>query len=257
MGAWGFGIRDDDFVLDVVGTFEDCLKNGGSLADATKAVTSRYAAAGDDDVDPLFWIALADLQWTYGELDPDVLTRVRSDFAAGRSLEPWDADERGRARRRGVLERFVAKISLPNRRPKKPPRTIVRAPKFQPGDCLSIRLPDGQYGAALVLAANHSAVEYGSNLIGMLDYLSPEKPTTEVFRTRQWPVLTHSSFTGQPNTAWYYPIGFRAVKDRIEIVGRVEILDSDPKDSSTYLRWSSVGDQVIRQRAWNAPQGAP
>jgi hypothetical protein len=42
---------------------------------------------------------------------------------------------------------------------------------------LSIRLSNGQYAAALVLAADHSNVEYGVNLIGVLDYLSLEKPT--------------------------------------------------------------------------------
>ena len=252
MGAWGFGIRDDDFVLDIVGTFEDCLKNGDTLADASAAVRSRYAAAGDDEADPLVWIALADLQWTYGELDAAVLARVRDDLASGRSLEAWTEDESGLAQRRKALERFVQKMSAPNPRPKKPPKTIVRAPRFQPGDCLSVRMPDGQYAAALVLAADHSTAEYGTNLVGMLDYLSPMKPTLDVFRTRSWLVLTHASFTGQLNVGWFYPMGFRTIKDRIDILGRIEIVDSDPRDSSMYFRWNNLGEQLVKQRAWDA-----
>jgi hypothetical protein len=50
MGAWGYGIRQDDFVLDVIGCFEDLLKAGQSVRDATTAVKARFAAAiGDDD----------------------------------------------------------------------------------------------------------------------------------------------------------------------------------------------------------------
>ena len=35
MGAWGYGIRHDDFVLDVIGVFEELLKAGHSVGDAT------------------------------------------------------------------------------------------------------------------------------------------------------------------------------------------------------------------------------
>jgi hypothetical protein len=38
------------------------------------------------------------------------------------------------------------------------------------------------------------------------------------------------------------------VKDRLEIVGQVEILDSDPTDSTIYRRWTGIGEQAIRQR---------
>lgn len=31
MGTWGYGIRHDDFVCDVIGAFEDLLKDGKSV----------------------------------------------------------------------------------------------------------------------------------------------------------------------------------------------------------------------------------
>lgn len=117
---------------------------------------------------------------------------------------------------------------------------------------MSVRLANGQYAAALVLAADHSDVEYGKNLIGVLDYLSPEKPTIEVFRTRKWLVLTHHSWKNDMELAWYQDAGFRATKERLEIVGQVKILDSDPEDSNSYCGWSSIGEQVIFQREWDA-----
>lgn len=247
MGAWGYGIRQDDFVLDVVGVFEDLLKSGQSVADATKGVKAKFAAAIEDaDDGPLFWIALADVQWSYGELEPHVFKRVREDFESGRSLDPWREDQRGLSRRRVALEKFIGKIAAPNPRPKRPPRIVVRAPKFRPGDCLSVRLSNGQYAAALVLAADHSAVEYGKNLVGILDFLSSEKPTIDVFRNRKWRVLTHGGSNGKPAISWYHPIGFRAARDRLEVIDRIEILESDCKDSNVYRRWSGIGEEAMR-----------
>jgi hypothetical protein len=253
MGAWGHGIRQDDFVCDVLGVFDDLLKAGKSVTDATKAVKSKFAAEIEDTDDgPLFWIALADAQWTYGGLEPQVLNRVREDLDSGRSLSRWSEDKRALSRRRATLEKFINKIAEPNPRPKKPPKVVVRPPRFRPGDCLSIRLANGQYAAALVLAADHSNAEYGKNLIAVLDYLSPEKPTVDVFRKRKWLVLTHHNWNGRMVLAWYQPLGFRAAKDRMEIVGQVDILDSDPKDSNTYSWWAGIGEQVVEQREWDA-----
>ena len=232
MGSWGYGIRHDDFVMDVIGEFEDVLKSGKSVAEATAAVTARFGGAIEDtEDDPLFWIALADVQWAYGALAPAVLERVRGDFAAGRSLDAWEEDPRGLAKRRAVLEKFIRKLEVPKARPSRSAKTIVRAPKFEPGACLSIHRSDGQYGAAIVLAADHSTPEYGKNLVGVLDYSSDASPTMEVFRERQW-----------LQVGWYFPTGFRKVKDRIAIAGAVEVLASDPKDSNFYFGWGNIAE---------------
>src|SRR3954470_17173310 len=108
MGAWGHGIRQDDFVCDVIAIFEDLLKAGKSVGDATKAVKSKFASEiKDTDDGPLFWIALADVQWTYGELEPQVLKHVQDDFDSDRGLDRWSEDQRGLSRRRAALEKFV------------------------------------------------------------------------------------------------------------------------------------------------------
>lgn len=252
MGAWGHGIRQDDFVCDVIGVFDDLLKAGKSVAEATKAVKLRFSAEiKDTDDGPLFWIALADAQWTYGGLESQVLQRVQDDFDSGRGLARWTEDKRALARRQTAIGKFISKISKSNPRPKKPPKVVVRTPKFAPGDCLSIRLESGQYAAALVLAADHSNVEYGKNLIVVLDYLAPERPTIQVFGDRKWLILTHHSWNHKIELAWYQPVGFRSAKDRIEIIGKIEILDSDPKDSNSYCGWAGIGEQVVYQRAWD------
>lgn len=92
-----------------------------------------------------------------------------------------------------------------------------------------------QLETALVLAADHSAVEYGKNLVGVLDYRSPQKPTIEFYRERKW-----LAWNNEIDLAWYHYMGFRAVKNRLEVVGQVEILESDPSDSNVYRHWSRI-----------------
>lgn len=95
MGAWGHGIRQDDFVCDVIGDFDDLLKAGKSVVDATMDLMSRFSAEiNDTDNGPLFWIALSDAQWTYGGLESQVLQRVQDDFNSGRGLDRWTEDKR-------------------------------------------------------------------------------------------------------------------------------------------------------------------
>jgi hypothetical protein len=107
---------------------------------------------------------------------------------------------------------------------------------------LSIRFANGNYGAAIVLAADHSLAEYGRNLVGVLDYVSPLRPTLDIFRERRWLVLGTRGSEDQLDVAWYLPIGFRKARNRVEVVGRIEILDSDSKDSNVYYRWASIVD---------------
>lgn len=253
MGNWGYGIRQDDFVCDVIEAFEDLLKAGKSVAETTHEVRLKFSSEiNDPDDGPLFWIALADVQWTFGELQPQVLQQVKQDHDSGRSLTQWTEDQRGLARRKAALEKFILKIATANPRPKKLPKIVVRPPKFRPGDCLSIRLADGRYSAALVLVADHSSIEYGKNLIGMLDYVSHAKPTLETFRERKWLVLTHHDWDSTMFLAWYHYTGFRAAKDRLGVVGQIEIFESDPLDSGMYCGWAGIGEQVVLQHEWDA-----
>ena len=66
MGAWGVGIRQDDFVCDVEGAFEDQLKGGKTIDEATRFVHGHFATAVEDvDDGHLFWLALAGLACGY------------------------------------------------------------------------------------------------------------------------------------------------------------------------------------------------
>jgi len=258
MGSWGVGIRQDDFVCDVEGIFEDQLKDGKTIGEATRIVHAQFSNSLDDCYDgPLFWFALADIQWKYGDLDPMVLQRAIEIMDAEAGMDLWGKpSDKMYKQRKAVLEKFRHKISQPNPKPSRPPKRVIRKPKFKPGDCLSIELENAQYGAALVLKTDHSNPEHGMDLVGELDYLSNTPPTLKVFTERRWLTLEHLNGEGGLHISWYHSLGFRKVKSKITVLSNIPIVDSDPKDSSTFCAWNVLSRQVQLQREWEAKHNA-
>jgi hypothetical protein len=250
MGTWGTGLLQDDLALDVRGVFVDQLKAGADIDAATRQVLATFTESlRDSDEAPVVWLVLAHQQWTYGAVSPEALSRVREHVKTGSGLDLWR--EQGTellARRQQVLNRFLSTIEHPNPRPKRAPRFIVRAPKFAPGDCLAVKLSDGRYTAALVLAADHSRPEYGMNLIGELNFLSESPPTLNVFKRREWLKLTHNNWRGNRAIDWYLPVGFRLMQNRITLVGNIPLKWRDPKKSKSHTSYRNLGRQIVSQR---------
>ncbi len=134
MGAWGVGKRQDDFVCDIEGEFKDQLKDGKSIAEATQFICERYADAVDDCEDgPLMWLAIADMQWTYGDLDPAILERVIEHLEASTGMERWDEpSDKLYRQRKMAIDKFCSKISQPDPKPSRLPKRVTRKPKFNP-----------------------------------------------------------------------------------------------------------------------------
>jgi hypothetical protein len=246
VGAWGHGVLDDDFVRNVVGDFKDCLKRGESVDAASAAMLAEYGnVAGDPDDGPLLWLALAHCQWTYGGVSAEVLGHITADLDTGAGLERWADSPADLAKRRARLIEFVAKVREPNPKPSRMPKLVVRKPVFQPGDCLSIRLDDGRFGAALVLAFDHSQPEYGMNLIGVLDFVGDEPPDKTVFRRRlvggrRWRRTTLFGGKTAFDVGWYLAYGFRTHREHVTVVGSVPISKADPTTSTLYPTWKGL-----------------
>jgi hypothetical protein len=250
MGTWGNKIKQDDFVMDVIDGFIANLKVTQDLAQTTKHVLKEYASAiNDTDDGPLFWLGLAEVQWQFGFLQAHVLAKVKDDFFQERGLERWEEEGAKELEdRKKAIADFISKIETPNPKPKKLPKVTIRAPLYQAGDCLSVSLDNGLFTAAIVLRSDHSNPEYGKSLIGVLDYLSSNEPTPQVFEDRKWLIRTHHNWKNEPDLAWYLPVGHRKVKDRIKVVGKTKIRWRDPKDAAGYTGWISLGEQVVLQR---------
>lgn len=258
MGAWGYNIRQDDSVLDVIDSFESHLRLGQSIPDATSAVLREFQAEFEAlDESHLLWLGLADAQWTYGALSPEILAQVRQDYDSDKGLATWrEQSEKDARRRTAALKRFIEKLSTPNPRPRRTPKLLIRKPKFQSGDCLSVELGCGMFGAALVLATDHSKLDLGKDLVVVLNYFDAKPPKLDVFEARNWLRLTHHNWNDELDIAWYLHIGFREMKPRIKRIGNIAVNEADPQDSSSHTSWLALCEQVAKQSEWDSSNRA-
>lgn len=247
MGTWGVDITKDDTVLDVIGFVTDRLKAGDSLRDASeKAKTYFSQLEQDEDEGPLIWLALAQVQWKYGSVDQAILERIRNDIAMGHGLTPWQEDEKLFHKRKTALSKFLSRIESPNPKPAKIPKLIVRRAPFKQGDCLVVALPEGLYTAALVLKADNSNLEYGKNLIASLDYLSSIPPSLQVFKRKEWLILSHGNWNNRRDISWYLPVQFKKESARFNVVGNINLGWFTPSDSDMYSNWSNLGQPILQ-----------
>ena len=250
MGTWGAGILQDDSVADVIGFIKDRLKLGESIGDACSSAMSHFSEMLKvADEAPLLWLAIAEVQWKYGQVATEVLARVRQDIDLGAGLERWQEDPKSLSARKAALAKFLAKVETQNTKPSALPKLVVRRAPYQEGDCLSVQVADGQFTAALVLKADNTNPECGKNLVAGLDYCESVPPTLEVFERRDWLVLKHGLWDSEKDIRWYIPVFHAKERARIGVVGRVKLRWRDPKDSKWHTGWNMLGSQILLCRA--------
>ncbi len=70
MGTWGVALFQDDLAADLRDEFRDLIGEGLSSTEATDRLKTEFASSLEDvDEKPVFWIALAHIQWKLGRLD--------------------------------------------------------------------------------------------------------------------------------------------------------------------------------------------
>jgi len=237
MGIWGTAILRDDFARDVNQDYLDSYDDGLEHSAIVKKLRHKYADALKDSEDaPIYWLALAKAQWECGALEQLVLNRVLRIIERGQGLGRWR--ERGAqalAKRKETLERFGQQIQSPNAKPRKRCKVRHYAPVYKAGDCLSIRLAHGNYGAAIVLAVDDSHRTEGMNLVGLLNYQSQELPTATIFQKRQWPRRRET-----PTIYWILARTYKPVAASFEIVGQTKIRVRDPQDANIIGQWHDL-----------------
>jgi hypothetical protein len=258
MGAWGTGILSDDTVRDVHSSYVDFFNRGNPPEVTRKKVLDEYAeSVRDSDDGPLVWLGIAKAQWDCGQLEPPVLRKIREIVAKGLGLDLWAEQGEGLLqRRKTALTQFLIKLETPNPRPRKPRKAIKRNRIFQPGDCLAVRLEDGDWGAILVLEGKPESDDpyeetYGTNLVGTLHYKSSLMPRLDDFEKRQWLYLTHHSWKNQLELCYVTAARFRKVKDRFVRVGTIPLRSSDPRTAKMYSSWPNKLNDMYLQDRWD------
>jgi hypothetical protein len=90
MEGWGTGILSDDTVRDIYGQYLDLFNRGGASKEIRARALESYAGALKDPHEaPLIWFGIAKAQWDCGQLEPEVVAKVRQIIQNGEGLERW------------------------------------------------------------------------------------------------------------------------------------------------------------------------
>jgi hypothetical protein len=142
MGAWGVKLYQDDISEDLKIEYTEKLKKGKSNEEAYSEIISDYEDFIDDEDDaPVFWFALADIQWNIGRLLPEVKQRAIEWIDSGKNQERWMLENPKSAKARAkVLEELKQKLNTPQPPEKKiSPYMLYKCP-WKIGDVFSLRL---------------------------------------------------------------------------------------------------------------------
>lgn len=161
MGAWAAGLFDDDTACDLRDEFKEMLASGLTVEQATAELERRYEPASDPvDLEPVFWIALAAVQHSWGRLMPSVRDRAVEIIDTGRDVERFFDDTDIRAKRQAVLEKFKRELLGPPRPARRIPRPSKKAEtSWKVGDVFRYRLLSGR--SCLFRVTGHRADKGG------------------------------------------------------------------------------------------------
>lgn len=114
MGIWGTDIYQDDVAEDVKSVYIDQLRRGKSSEEATKELMLRFRDyILDADDAPVFWFALADIQWEYGRLEDSVKEKAIFYIHESARLKEWEIKPDLYRARKNTLDRLEKKILAP------------------------------------------------------------------------------------------------------------------------------------------------
>lgn len=226
MGTWGTGISSNDTYADVYDEFFEFYDVGLSVDEITeRLITSNQETINEPDSSNDFWFALAKAQWECKQLDTEVFKKVQSIIVTDSDLQVWrrqDADEKTIAKRKIVLEKFLAQLQTERPKAKSRKRKVIKQPVFEKGDCLIFKLANGNFGGAVVLEAIKDR-EYGYNLIATTRINQPNKPTAKDFESAEVLIMTYDDWDEKPCIQWYLPLRHKKSSHLIEKVGNIKV----------------------------------
>ena len=132
MGIWGAGIFQNDTAADIKDEYTELLRDGLSPQAASRAMLAQNREILDmGGYDALeFWLGLAQIQWTYGRLQPDVKDAALQQLADHHHLAVWQAENpKLLSKRAAEMEAFAQRMNTAQ-----PPEKKVKP--FAPFECV-------------------------------------------------------------------------------------------------------------------------
>jgi hypothetical protein len=236
--------KSNDTSSDIYADFFD-FYNEGEKPDvvAEKLIRENKELIENPDDSNNFWFTLALALWETKALDQETFNRVKEIIQTEKDLQIWrelDADETEIKKRKDVLEKFLVKISLEKDKPKARKKNKIKEPIFEKGTCLTFRLPNGNYGGAVILEADKQT-GFGYNLIVTTRINKSERPTIKGFENAKVLVANFGNWENQPKVTWYLPDRFKMeYSELFEIVGIIQV-DKNYTPNGSEIRASFSG----------------
>lgn len=139
MGAWGTSLYSDDFACDIRDDYVEKLRRGKTNEEATQEMIDENQSSVENTEDEAtFWLALADTQWNYGRLLPDVKEKAMLFVNQDTMAEGWS--ECGQhTERLKVLHELAEKLNSEQPALKKIRKRRTYQCKWQLGDVFAYR----------------------------------------------------------------------------------------------------------------------
>ncbi len=134
MGFWGSTLYANDCASDVKDSYLDMLKADPGEDCITEKIIVKFHEYLGTDEEPLFWYALADIQWQAGRLHPQVREMALEWLAREGGLNLWaDSKTKGSGWKK-TMDKLEARLNTPQPPKKRINRTPVVTNPWNVGD---------------------------------------------------------------------------------------------------------------------------
>jgi hypothetical protein len=145
MGTWGVGLYSDDSACDIRDDYKDILGGGISEPEATNQLIEQWKSElSDPDIAPVFWLALADVQWNLGRLQEQVKREALAVIENGSDLARWLPDKKLEIKRKAVLQRLQQKLNTAQPAQRRVRKRYIASTDWNLGDVYSFQLQSGK-----------------------------------------------------------------------------------------------------------------
>lgn len=255
MGTWGTGINSNDTSSDIYADFFELYNEGISVKDISEKLIGKNKETIDNPDDANnFWFTLALCQWECKELENQLLEKVKNIIESKNDLIIWkelDASDSDINKREKELQKFLIKLQIERKAPKKvKPKKLINS-MFTKGDCLIYKMENDNWGGAFVLTDEQNT-EVGGNFIAITSINQTEKPIIEDFKKSEVHIQRRKDISfvngkleekwkDVPQIAIFMAVLFKKEKIDIEVIGNLKLYKQYKKENSFMgLGWNQL-----------------
>ena len=137
---WGNGLYCNDTSLDTRDEFVEYLREGMDTEAITSIMIEENEELLEDPFDGrMFWLALADTQWNWGRLLPEVKDKVLEVINGLKQLDPESLSEWERALSKKKTEKLTTKLLSTQPKPKTPRKQREYRCNWKLGDVYAMK----------------------------------------------------------------------------------------------------------------------